>query len=68
MQQTAAQGLIFCALLVGEDGGRLGDGTLRFVGAHHVSNLPRCGVELDQPGGKNNGTVKGYHPPPPLLL
>ena len=31
MQQTAAQGLTFCALLVGEDGGRLGDGTLRFV-------------------------------------
>ena len=30
MQQTAAQGLTFCAL-VGEDGGRLGDGTLRFV-------------------------------------
>jgi hypothetical protein len=30
MQQTAAQGLTFCALF-GEDGGRLGDGTLRFV-------------------------------------
>ena len=30
MQQTAAQALTFCALL-GEDGGRLGDGTLRFV-------------------------------------
>ena len=30
MQQTADQGLTFCALL-GEDGGRLGDGTLRFV-------------------------------------
>jgi hypothetical protein len=30
MQQTAAQGLTFCAF-VGEDGGRLGDGTLRFV-------------------------------------
>ena len=42
-----------------------GDGTLRFVGAHHVSNLPRCGVELDQPGGKNNGTVKGCRPPHP---
>ena len=30
MQQAAAQGLTFHAL-VSEDGGRLGDGTLRFV-------------------------------------
>ena len=30
MQQAAAQGLTFYAL-VSEDGGRLGDGTLRFV-------------------------------------
>ena len=30
MQQTAAQSLTFCAL-VGEDGGRLGVGALRFV-------------------------------------
>ena len=30
MQQTATQGLTICAL-IGEDGCRLGDGTLRFV-------------------------------------
>ena len=34
-------------------------GTLRFVGVHAVSGEPRCGVELDEPVGKNNGTIKG---------
>eukprot|EP00729_Bicosta_minor_P006060 gene6060-18469_t len=35
------------------------EGTLRFVGLHAESGKPRCGVELDEPLGKNNGTVKG---------
>ena len=37
-----------------------GTGTVRFVGAHHVSGEPRIGVELDNPTGKTNGTVKGH--------
>ena len=44
MQQTAAQSLTFCAL-VGEDGGRLGDGTLRFVNflaSDAGSSMPSC--------------------------
>lgn len=32
-------------------------GTLRFFGTHRVKGGLRCGVELDQPLGKNNGTV-----------
>ncbi|EGD73799.1 TK/RTKC protein kinase [Salpingoeca rosetta] len=35
-------------------------GTLRFFGNHSVTRAVRCGVELDQPLGKNNGTVKGH--------
>ena len=35
-------------------------GVLRFFGDHKVKNIPRCGVELDQPVGKNNGTVGGH--------
>jgi len=34
------------------------EGTLRFVGQHAESGKLRCGVELDDPVGKNNGTVK----------
>ena len=34
-------------------------GTLRFFGEHAKTGLPRCGVELDRPLGKNNGKVKG---------
>ncbi len=34
-----------------------GDGTLRFYGPHKVDGFPRCGIELDKPLGKNNGTV-----------
>ena len=34
--------------------------TLRFVGPHNESGEPRVGVELDQPVGKNNGTVGGH--------
>jgi hypothetical protein len=34
-------------------------GVIRFVGIHAVHGLPRVGVELDAPRGKNNGTVKG---------
>ena len=33
-------------------------GTLRFVGLHAVSGTPRCGVELELPLGKNDGTVR----------
>lgn len=35
-------------------------GTLRFFGPHAESGATRCGVELDLPIGKNNGTVKGH--------
>ena len=35
-------------------------GVLQFFGNHKVKNIPRCGVELDQPVGKNNGTVGGH--------
>jgi hypothetical protein len=34
-------------------------GIIRFVGMHAINGLPRVGVELDAPRGKNNGTVKG---------
>mmetsp|Transcript_13056 Transcript_13056/g.39290 ORF Transcript_13056/g.39290 Transcript_13056/m.39290 type:complete len:207 (+) Transcript_13056:429-1049(+) len=32
-------------------------GILRFVGVHKEKGTPRCGVELDHPIGKNDGTV-----------
>ena len=32
-------------------------GTLCFYGTHHEKGTPRCGVALDEPLGKNNGTV-----------
>lgn len=32
-------------------------GTLRFYGRHHTKNSLRCGVDLDEPIGNNNGTV-----------
>jgi hypothetical protein len=32
-----------------------GFGMLRFVGLHQISGKPRCGIELDEPFGKNNG-------------
>ena len=35
------------------------EGTLKFVGHHAESGKPRCGVELDEPVGKNDGTIKG---------
>ena len=34
------------------------EGTIRFVGLHHVNEKPRVGVELDEPLGKHKGTVK----------
>ena len=37
-----------------------GAGTVRFSGPHHVEGTPRLGVELDDPTGKNNGTVTGH--------
>ena len=35
-------------------------GTLRFLGMHHDKGILRAGVELDEPIGKNNGTVGGH--------
>lgn len=35
-------------------------GVLRFYGRHATKNIPRCGVELDEPVGKNDGTVGGH--------
>jgi hypothetical protein len=35
-------------------------GFLRFVGPHAETGKVRAGVELDQPLGKNNGTVSGH--------
>ena len=35
-------------------------GTLRFLGKHHTKNVTRCGVEMDDKVGKNNGTVDGF--------
>ena len=39
--------------------GKYGAGIIKFVGFHHVDLVPRCGVALEQPIGKNNGMVKG---------
>ena len=36
---------------------KYGVGTLRFFGPHHRDGKPRCGVELDEANGINNGTV-----------
>lgn len=33
-------------------------GTLRFFGQHETKKGMRCGVELDEPEGMNNGTVQ----------
>lgn len=35
-----------------------GKGTLCFAGMHAVEGTPRVGIEMDQPVGLNNGTVK----------
>ncbi|EDQ86242.1 uncharacterized protein MONBRDRAFT_33902 [Monosiga brevicollis MX1] len=35
-------------------------GTLRFYGPHKTRLGKRCGIELDKPIGKNNGTVDGH--------
>ena len=62
--------LIFCAagkLATESDVGRrvrvqgyACGGVLRFYGSHATKNIPRCGVELDEPVGKNDGTVGGH--------
>ena len=39
--------------------GYLCPGTVRFVGFHAVKGGPRCGVELDEPIGNNDGVVGG---------
>eukprot|EP00041_Stephanoeca_diplocostata_P031894 m.1004042 g.1004042 ORF g.1004042 m.1004042 type:complete len:1187 (+) comp24047_c0_seq1:242-3802(+) len=38
-----------------------GPGTLRYYGRHAYLPGFRCGVELDEPNGRNNGTVEGYY-------
>jgi len=35
-------------------------GTLRFLGEHNTKHVTRCGVELDDKVGKNNGTIDGF--------
>jgi len=37
-----------------------GVGTVRFFGPHHVDGKNRCGVELDEYIGLNDGTIKGH--------
>ena len=37
-----------------------GPGILRFYGPHAYKPGYRCGVQLDEPKGLNNGTVQGY--------
>jgi hypothetical protein len=37
-----------------------GWGTLRYCGMHAVKSGRRCGVELDEPVGRNDGSVDGY--------
>ena len=39
-----------------------GAGIARFVGNHAVAGTPRIGIELDEPRGKHNGTIKGHTP------
>ena len=35
-------------------------GTVKFVGVHHIDGKDRIGIALDDPIGKNNGTVRGH--------
>ena len=35
-------------------------GTLKFVGLHNEKKIMRCGVELDENVGRNNGTINGF--------
>jgi len=39
---------------------RKGSGTVRYVGPHHEDGTDRIGVELDEPRGPHNGTLKGH--------
>lgn len=38
----------------------VGSGVIRFVGVHADKNKPQIGVEMDEPNGKDNGTVNGH--------
>ena len=40
---------------------RFGDGVVRFFGLHHADKKLRCGVELDEAVGLNDGTVAVTH-------
>ena len=40
--------------------GYAGVGTVRFAGKHMETGAARYGVEMDDPVGLNNGTVKGH--------
>ena len=47
---------------------KFGDGTLRFFGPHHRDGKQRCGVELDEANGINNGTIGVSHGHGPALV
>ena len=40
--------------------GKYGRGVLCFIGKHHITGEPRSGIALEEPNGKNNGTIKGH--------
>ena len=40
--------------------GYAGKGYVRFIGKHRIKGQLRVGVELDEPLGRNNGSVDGY--------
>ena len=42
------------------DDGAHSEGVIKFVGLHHHDNFPRIGVQLNEPRGLNNGTVRGH--------
>ena len=37
-----------------------GKGTLKFYGLHVSKKINRCGIEFDEPVGKNSGVVQGH--------
>jgi len=63
-KQSGANGYIFTKNDIGKRVEVLGfegtGGSIRFVGVHHETYKPRIGVEMDDPVGKHNGTMKGH--------